>query len=80
VTREELHRKITALRIAPIISGYRGGAAASMPAIVDTIFNLAAWVEMHAEHIQEIEINPLLCFTGSVIIGDALITSSNELA
>jgi len=78
VVPKELHRKIESLRIAPIIRGYRGSAAASLPTIVDTILKLASWVESNSEHIHEIEINPLLCFTDSVIIGDALITSSNE--
>jgi len=80
VTREVLKDHIEKLRIAPIINGYRGGSAANMPAIIDTIIKLAAWVESRAEHVLEVEINPLLCFTDRVIISDALITSSNEQA
>ena len=61
------------LRIAPLLSGYRGAAPADQTAIIDAVLAVQTYVLAH--HPLEIEINPLMCATDSVVAADALITT-----
>ena len=78
VSEAQLQSAIAKLRIASLLNGYRGQAMAHIPSIISTILKLCEWVESHAEHLAEVEINPLLCLESKSIVADALITSSNS--
>ena len=78
VSEAQLQSTIAKLRIASLLNGYRGQAMAHIPSIISTILKLCEWVESHAEHLAEVEINPLLCLESKSIVADALITSSNS--
>ncbi|KIN65786.1 CoA-binding domain protein [Sulfitobacter noctilucae] len=73
VTEAEVTNALNSLRIAPRLSGYRGAPPVSMPAILTAIRAVEAFAVAHAEHLQEIEINPLICTPTDAIAADALL-------
>ena len=62
------------LRLAPLLYGYRGRAAAHIPAIVAAICAVQDAVIAHHGCIAELEVNPLICTPRAAIAADALIT------
>ncbi|SMX41570.1 acetate--CoA ligase family protein [Maliponia aquimaris] len=73
VTDEDLRQALARLRIAPLLSGYRGAAAADMEAIVQAVLAVQGFVTDHAAQVEEVEVNPLLCAPGRAVAVDALI-------
>ncbi|MCZ4352776.1 acetate--CoA ligase family protein [Roseovarius aestuarii] len=73
VTRDEIVQTLTTLRIAPLLAGYRGGPPANTQAIADAVLAVQDYVHAHAAHVQEVEINPLICTPTRAIAVDALI-------
>ena len=69
--REAVRAALTGLRMAPLLSGYRGSAAADVDAILDTVMAVQSYVSEARPH--EIEINPLLCSPNGAVAADALI-------
>lgn len=61
------------LRIARLLRGYRGQANADRHAILDAIEAVQAYVVANAEHVLEVEVNPLLVTPEDAIAVDALI-------
>ena len=59
VGRDEIRAAIDGLRLAPLLNGYRGRAAADLEAAVDSIAAMAAVIEAEPA-IDEIEVNPLM--------------------
>ncbi|RJE78786.1 acetate--CoA ligase family protein [Paracoccus sp. JM45] len=72
-TDADIRRALSKLRITPLLSGYRGGEAANIDAIVDAVLKLQNFVTDHANEISEIEINPLICTKDRAIIADTLL-------
>jgi len=75
-TAEDITEAIDTLRIAPLLLGFRGKPAANLPAITDAILSVQSYVLAHADHIGEVEINPLICTPTGAIAADALIRRS----
>ena len=73
VTADDIAQALQRLRIAPVISGYRGQPAASTGAIVDAVLALQDYVAAHRDAIMEVEINPLLCTPTRAVAVDALV-------
>ncbi|CAN0033107.1 unnamed protein product, partial [Chrysoparadoxa australica] len=73
VTAEDVRGALDRLRIAPLLAGYRGAAAADMDAIAGAVLAVQAFVVAHADRIEEVEINPLLCTPDRAVAADALI-------
>ncbi len=69
---ETIGNALASLRMARVLDGYRGAAAASGPAILHAIRAVEAYVLANAEGLEEIEINPLLCTATDAIAADAL--------
>ena len=69
----ELDGALGRLRIAPVIDGYRGQPAANRPAIFAAIRAVEAYVLAHADRLDEVEINPLICTPDRAVAVDALI-------
>ncbi len=63
---------LRSLRIAPILSGYRGAAGADPKALIDTILALQT-LFLADQSLAEIEINPLFAGASGATIIDALI-------
>ncbi|SHH45257.1 acetyl-CoA synthetase [Cognatiyoonia sediminum] len=75
-TAEDITEAIDTLRIAPLLHGFRDKPAANLPAITDAILSVQSYVLAHADHIGEVEINPLICTPTGAIAADALIRRS----
>ena len=73
VTAAQIGDALQALRIAPLLNGYRGKSGADIPAIIAAIMLVQAYVIAHQDTISEVEINPLICTTSAAIAVDALI-------
>ena len=72
-SRAELDHALRGLRIAPLLAGYRGQAAADRDAILDAILAVQSYVLENAATVSEVEINPLICTPTRAIAADALI-------
>jgi len=70
----EIDAALTRLCVAPLLDGYRGRPGADRPSIVATTRIIGDFVAAHADTLEEIEINPLLCRNQDTIVADALIT------
>ncbi|OIQ33270.1 MAG: acyl-CoA synthetase [Alphaproteobacteria bacterium MedPE-SWcel] len=67
-----LDEALNALRIAPLLAGYRGAPPADRAAILRAIRAVESYVLAEAEGLEEIEINPLLCTPNDAVAADAL--------
>ncbi len=74
-----LNTALDSLRIAPLLSGYRGAPPADRAAILCAIRAVEAYVVAEAEGLEEIEINPLLCTPSDAVAADALIRRKDML-
>ena len=69
--RTDIHAALMRLKIAPLLTGYRGAPACNMDAVLDTVMAVQAHV-MDAPA-AEIEINPLIVTPDGAVAADALI-------
>lgn len=76
--RPAIERALRSLKVARLIAGYRGQAAADFGQIVDALGRLAEHAVAHAESIVEIEINPLFVLPDRVVAVDALVAIAGE--
>ena len=74
VTRADIDAALDGLRIAPLLAGYRGAPPVARAAIADAVLAVQDYVTRHAEHLEEVEINPLICTPDRAVAVDALIT------
>ena len=79
-TEAEIGQALTGLRLAPLLTGYRGRAPADMAAALATITALCALAESDPS-IDEIEINPLMLAPdgGGALAVDAVIWKSEDI-
>ena len=70
-SRDDIERALSRLRIAPILSGYRGKPAGNVAALVQFIDNLQRVVV--GTSMVEVELNPVLVTTTDAIAVDALL-------
>ena len=73
VTPDEVVLALKSLRIAPLLSGYRGAPAANLNAIISAVMALQSYVLDNLETVTEVEINPLICTADRAVAVDALI-------
>jgi acetyl-CoA synthetase len=73
VTRQDVAQAFQRLKIAPILSGYRGQPAADMPALVDAVLCVQTYVQQNMDDVLEVEINPIIAKPTTAIAVDALI-------
>lgn len=72
-SRSEIHAALLDLKIAPLLSGYRGKSAADLDSILNAIDAVQSYVLENASTVSEVEINPLICTPTRAIAADALI-------
>jgi acyl-CoA synthetase (NDP forming) len=73
--RAAVERALRGLKIARIVSGYRGGPAGVMDAAIDAVMAVAAFAEAERHRLVELDVNPLFVLPrgqGAVAV-DALI-------
>jgi acyl-CoA synthetase (NDP forming) len=69
----EVAAALARLRIAPLLSGYRGRPAARSDALLAAIGAISAFAAQHAATLEEVEVNPLLVTPTRAVAADALI-------
>ena len=73
-TRAEVIRAaLPRLKTYLLLSGFRGTAAANVDELIDGIMALQSYVIAHADRLEEVEINPMMCTPTHAIAADALI-------
>jgi acyl-CoA synthetase (NDP forming) len=73
-TRAEVIRAVLPrLKTYLLLSGFRGAAAANVDELIDGIMALQSYVIAHADRLEEVEINPMMCTPTHAIAADALI-------
>ncbi|MGR3491391.1 MAG: acetate--CoA ligase family protein [Shimia sp.] len=77
-SREACSDALTRLRMAPLLTGYRGAEPADHPAILDAIEALQSYVTANAATVEEVEVNPLLCTPTGAVAADALIRKAPD--
>jgi acetyl-CoA synthetase len=72
-SRDTLKRAIEQLRIYPVLTGYRSSEPIDLDLLLDTLTRIQTYVTKHAETLEELEINPLICTKSRCVVADALI-------
>ena len=72
-TDHEIDAALDRLRSAPVLLGYRGKPGAARQAIVEAVCAVQDYVIAHADRVEEVEINPLICTETRAVAADALI-------
>lgn len=72
-SRGEVRAALMRLRLAPLLTGYRGKPAANIDAVLDAVAAIASYVSAHAGSVEEVEVNPLLATPEAAVAADALI-------
>jgi len=72
VDRNTCAQALSGLKMAPVLDGYRGAPGADLDAVLDAIAAVQAYVIAHADSLEEVEINPLLCTPDRAVAADAL--------
>ncbi len=74
-TEDEIRKAISGLKIAKLLSGYRGQVKGDVEALVKTVSAAADFVIAHAASLEELDINPVMVLPEGqgAIAADALI-------
>ncbi|MFJ2683362.1 acetate--CoA ligase family protein [Pseudomonas sp. NPDC087342] len=72
-TDQAIHDALLSLRCAPLLTGFRGGPAVDMPALVRAIRAVADYAGENVERLLELDVNPLLVNAQGAVAVDALI-------
>ncbi len=75
---QDITQALGRLRIAPMLAGYRGQPGADTASIVAAIMAVQDYAIENAAHLQEVEINPLICTTARAVAADALIRTGEK--
>ncbi|WP_101068437.1 acetate--CoA ligase family protein [Roseovarius salinarum] len=78
VSAREIDAALARLRVARLLDGYRGKPAADRAAIVRAVLAVQDYVAANAPHLEEVEINPLICTPDTAVAADALIRIGEE--
>lgn len=72
-SREEVRAAVLGLKLAPLLTGFRGRPPADIEAVVDAAMAVAGFALAHADRIEELDINPLLVTPTGAVAADALL-------
>ncbi|SMY08276.1 acetate--CoA ligase family protein [Flavimaricola marinus] len=72
-SRASIETALGRLRIAPLLTGFRGRPAADLTSIVRAVEAVQGYVLANADRLAEVEVNPLLCTPTRAVAVDALI-------
>jgi acetyl coenzyme A synthetase (ADP forming)-like protein len=68
----DAHEMLRALRLFPLLEGYRGAPACDIPALEDLLLRVGALVEAHPE-VAEMDLNPVIALPEGPVVVDARI-------
>lgn len=71
-SREDIRSSLMSLRLAPMLSGYRGRPACDLEAVLDVVMALQECVAAQGGRVDEVEINPLVVTSDSAVAVDVL--------
>jgi acyl-CoA synthetase (NDP forming) len=74
--RSEIQEAIESLKINRILQGFRGQPTLDLQAVLDAIEAVMKYVNANQQHLQELDINPLIVQSDRAIAVDALIRLS----
>ena len=76
-TAQDIHAALRALRLYPLLNGYRGRQAAALDAVLQAVLAVQAWVVANADELLELDINPLLIRPAPQppVVADALLVT-----
>jgi len=72
-SRDSAKQALTRLKVHKLLLGYRGAPPSSIPAILDAVEAVQAYVLANADRVEEVEVNPLICTADRAVAADALI-------
>lgn len=75
---DDIRTALPRLKSYPLLTGYRGKPTANIDELIDAIMALQSYVVAHADRIEEVEINPIMCTPTAAIVADALIRIAPE--
>lgn len=78
VTVDQVRAALATLRIAPLLSGYRGQAAVDITAVIMAVQAVQDYVIAQQGRVVEVEINPLIAGPDGAIAVDALIRIAED--
>ena len=74
VSRDEIKKMLTELRGATLLQGTRGQQPVNIEQLVDVLFRITQVAQGLQQHLESLEINPLLLHGSDIEVVDALIT------
>ena len=77
-TEADIKAALAALRISPILSGYRGKAGTDIDKLAADIWQISAFALAHKDRLVELEINPFMIQTSGGKIADCLLMLKTE--
>ena len=60
MSRDEAREMLAELRVAPLLHGFRGGAALDLEALADSVSQISWLAHEFAERFIELDVNPVL--------------------
>jgi acetate---CoA ligase (ADP-forming) len=75
----EVEAALRALKLFPLLDGYRGRPKADLAAAIKAITGIAAFALHHSETLVEMDINPLIICANGAWVADALIVETEPL-
>ncbi len=75
---DDIRAALPRLKCYALLVGFRGKPAANIDALIEAIMALQSYVVAHAERVEEVEINPIMCTPTAAIAADALIRIAPE--
>lgn len=79
VTRAEVAEAIGGLKVARLLSGFRGRPAADMERVIDAVMAIAAYALAERDRLVELDVNPLLVTATEAVAADALVRLAEPL-
>lgn len=80
VSRADVRQALESLKTWPLMTGFRGRPAGDIEALLDAVMSIAAYAQANADHLRELDVNPLLVLPQGrgVLAVDALIRMAKE--
>ncbi|MCK0143888.1 acetate--CoA ligase family protein [Aliiroseovarius sp. F20344] len=75
-SRVDIRTALGKLKIAPLLTGYRGAPPADMDAVLDAVDVIQSYVL--ANPVAEVEVNPLMVMADGAVAADALIRTGDK--
>jgi acyl-CoA synthetase (NDP forming) len=77
-SRADIRDALASLRVAALLAGFRGGAAADLEAALDAAEAIIRFADANAGRLVELDVNPLMVGPRGAVAADALIRISED--